>query len=370
MTVAKQVPESIKTLLEDSVVKNILDRGSNIQPAIDTVSSWWGFDLFARKPSPAYIEDGVFHTTDLDLACFLWTLAERHAVINIPTYKAHTKEKKKVGEELKSAYNRNGQVLGIGANKEFLSFNISIRDLNVVGQDYHGAPRTFSLTNYEGNWYDGWQTIEFQPTLKENSWINESKLWTGNRIYFKHFIHPNRWTSLFGQYYVKTKMLISRLEDEASYLYSQIKELKEAGITFPDGEGPKKDEYEYGEGVSKKFKAYEFMIYIPETEITGTYRKPEKTQEELILMHNRRSYLLYNVIPKLRFMTRATEYAHIKQPDALPAWFKGVNWEQNFVIPGKRAKWNRYKLFQPAVGVNSISILKREYEKSATVKAD
>lgn len=368
MTQAKSIPQSISTILERPIVETILNRSKPIGDAIDEVNSWWGFDLMNRKPSPAYIEDGVLKSTDLDLACFLWELSNRKAIINIPSYKSHTKGKVKVGEQLKSKYNRNGQIIGVGANKEFLSFNISILDNNVIGEDKVGAPRTFSLTDYYGNWYDGWNTIEFQPTLKENRWITESKLWTGNKIYFKNFIHPNRWTSLFGQYYVITKMLISRLEDQASFLFSLIKEMKDAGIKFPDKEGPVTAEYEYKDGVSKKFPAYEFQIYIPDTEITGNYEVYKHSQENLIEAHNLRNHLLYGVIPKLRFMTRATEYAHIKMPDAIPAWFKNVNWEKNFTIPGKRIKWERFKLFQPAVGVHSISILKRAYEKSATVR--
>ncbi|MCK5600565.1 hypothetical protein KAR91_01780, partial [Candidatus Pacearchaeota archaeon] len=72
----------------------------------------------------------------------------------------------------------------------------------------------------------------------------------------------------------------------------------------------------------------------------------------------------------LRFMTRASEYAHYRNSDRMPAWLKNVAWEEDFVEPGKRTKWERLKLFQPKVGEQSVSILKRTFVKSATVSAD
>lgn len=371
MTVAKQVPLSISNLLEDRIVKAILDRNQLILPVMHEALSWWGFDLLNRKPSPAYWEDGVLQMTDLDMACFLYTLAERQAVINIPLYTGHSVSRKRKDEVVTSSANRNGKIIGVGVNKDFFSFNVSIVDMNVIGQDYVGKPRTFSLTGKTGEWYEGWREIQFTPTLKENAWISESEILTNNKIYFQNFVHPNRWTSLFGQYYIKTKMLIPRLDEYAAYLNEQVKKMQAAGIKFPPGEGPEKAEYEKPEdGVSKKFETYEFILYTPETIITGTYPELPVNQENLIEAYRTRKKIIYSVIPRLRFMVKATEFAHTRMPDAVPAWFKNVPWEKGFKVPGGRIEWERFKLLQPAVGVQSISILKRKYEKSAKVKAD
>ena len=70
------------------------------------------------------------------------------------------------------------------------------------------------------------------------------------------------------------------------------------------------------------------------------------------------------------FMARATEYAHYKAPDRIPAWIRNETWEDDFVEPGKRVKWQRLKLFQPEVGKHAVSILKRVTEKSAQVSPD
>lgn len=369
MTQAKIVATSLKTLLENDIVKAVLDRSQDINDgAISTVQSWWGYDLLSRKPNPAYDTYGVFKGTDLDLACFLYELSGRGAVINIPVYKSHTKSKKRLDQQLTSKFDRHGIITGVNANQYFFSFNVNIIDQNVIGEDKVGDFRTFSLTDKHGEWYDGWNEINFVPTLKENKFISENQLWSGHKIVFKNFIHPNRWTSFFGHHYVITKLLIERLQDEASFLNMEIKRLLAAGIKYPEGEGPKSYESEYGKSKQQKFPAFECKIYIPETHIYGDYEFVDMTQEALVKAYNTSKSYTYSIIPKLRFMTRASEYAHYKNPDRMPAWIQNVNWESGFKIPPRgRTQWDRLKLFQPKVGEHSVSILKRSFEKSATV---
>jgi hypothetical protein len=109
------------------------------------------------------------------------------------------------------------------------------------------------------------------------------------------------------------------------------------------------------------------MIYTPDVCIQGDYNFYPETQDGLINAYSRRKQIM-KVISKLRFMTRASEYAHFKHPERMPHWLQNVKWEDDFTIPGKRIKWQRLKLFQPKVGEFSVSILKRTFEKSARVK--
>jgi len=370
MTQPKSVSLSLTKLLESPIVKMILDRSHDIEQVVEIVSGWWGYDLMSRKPSSAYDEYGIFKGTDLDLACFMYALKGRGAVINLPEYESHTKAKIKENQQLTSKYNRHGKLINVGAHKDFFSFNISIIDENVVGEDKVGDFRTFSLTDKLGNWYDGWKRIEFVPTIKENRFLTENKLWTGNSVVFRNFVHPNRWTSVFGQHYIITKLLLDRLDDECKFLATEYKRVLEAGICFPENEGPTAGAYEYGESVQKKFPAFEMKVFIPEAKFQGDYQFIDETQEAMVATYNKRKRLLYGAMPALRFMTRASEFAHFKAPDRFPAWMKNVKWEDGFKIPPRgRTQYQRLKLFQDKVGEHSISLLKRTYEKSATVAA-
>lgn len=372
MTSPKYVATSLKKVLEHPVTKVILNREENIMQAIDTVLSWWDYDLMKRKPSPAYNEYGIFKGTDLDLACFLYALSSRGAIIELPEYKAHTQTKIREGEQLISKKNRHGQLVNVGGNKNFFSFNVTIIDQNVVKENQVGDFRTFSLTDKNGDWYDGWKEIKFVPTLKENQFITENKLsWIGNRIIFTNFIHPNRWTSVFGHHYIITRLLMDRLDDEAAFINTEIKRLQTAGVTFPEGKGPAPYvPTKYGATRSETFTAFEMRVYIPKTKIQGDYTFLDETQNDLIRAYGARKAIVYNLLPKLRFMTRASEFAHFKAQDRFPHWLQGVKWEDGFKIPRGRTTYQRLKLFQDKVGEQSISLLRRTYQKSATVSAD
>lgn len=371
MTEAKKISKNIRKLMENPLVLDTLNRNSNIDPVIESVKNFWGYDLFNRKPSPAYNDYGLFQGTDLDLACFLYSMADRGAVINIPRYKSMCQSKVRADQKLTSKSNRHGKIIGVQANKDYWTFSINVIDENVIGEDKVGDFRTFSLTDMDGTWYPGWDRIEFVPTLRENKFITENRLWSGNQIVFRNMIHPNRWTSFFGHHYIITKMLINRLEEESKFLNAEIKRLKAEGIEFPKGDGPKSYEYEsYRDAKSVKVEVFHADIFMPKTKYVGEYPKIKSTQKDLVEAYNtRKSYQA--ALKRLRFMTRATEYAHSKAPANLPSWIKGVTWEPGFKLtPRARNTWERLKLFQDSVGVFSVSLIRRWSEKSARVSAD
>jgi len=368
---SKQIANSLKTLMENPLVLETINLNSDISPTAEKACEFWGYDLMNRKPSPAYNEYGLFQGTDLDLACFLYNMAGRGAVINIPSYKGMRQKKQRSDQVVTSAFNRHGKITGVQANKDFFTFSINVIDENVIGEEKVGEFRTFSLTDLDGTWYEGWDKIEFVPTLKENRFITENNLWSGNRIVFKNMIHPNRWTSFFGHHYIISKLIIDRLTDESAFLNAQMKFLRSKGIEFPKGEGPGTyGESTYGDVKSVKKTAFQAKVFIPSYKYVGEYPAMKKTQAALVEAYNlRKKY--QNLIKTLRFMTRATEYAHSQAPNNLPAWVKGVQWEPGFKESSRaRTYWDRLPLFQDKVGEFSIALLRRWYEKSAQVSAD
>ncbi len=76
-----------------------------------------------------------------------------------------------------SSKNRNGKITNLTSNKDLFSFGVRIEDENVETDEKIGDFRTFNLTDYAGEWYDGWSSIQFSPTAKENSFLNENSLW-------------------------------------------------------------------------------------------------------------------------------------------------------------------------------------------------
>ncbi len=366
MTLRKKVAKTLKTVLDNEQMVDIRNLSSNIEPVIEEVSSWWDFDMYNRKFGPAVYTEDFSGQEKLDLATFLKTISTRKPILNIPLYKAMRPRTIREGERVVSKDNRHGALLSLSSNKDLFSFSIKINDANVITTDSVGKPRNFTITDPSGEWYKGWTTIQWDPVAKENNFLNDKNLWSGNRLIFKHFVHPNRWTSFYGAPYFITKALINRLTDEAAYYNKKIKEIITSGIAYPiKGEGVQKSwpKQKKEPGKSVKFRALEIDIDIPGYK--NDYQEIEFNQSELIRITELRRNWVYSIIPNLRFVTRATELAFFKYGNTkMPHWLKNVKWEFDYVLKGKRVKWDRMVIMQPGVGQRAVSIRKRIKEKS------
>lgn len=372
-TTTKEVAKTVKSILDTQAMVSILDRSSDIMPTIDEVTSWWGYDLYSRNPGPAY-KDGVLVGTDLDLACFLYALIDREAVINIPEYKSFRKTSVKEGEIVLSKENRHGKLITVISNKDTWTFSINVFDMNVMSESGVGAFRNFSITDMDGGWYSGWKTIQFLPSAAENKFIQETGIMSGpNKIKFNNFIHPNRWTSFFGHYYVITKALIDRLKDEEKHIKSEIKKILAAGIRYPST--TEVDTPYSGSSSSssdtKSITINSFEAYIDVPDYINEYRSYRATQGNLISLTEKKK-LYRAAVTKLQFMCRATEYAFAQDTTRFPAWIKNAKWETDYKIPGKQIKWNRLVLFQPEERISGqfqkgVSIRYRIYPKKEIV---
>ncbi len=378
MTKKKHVAKTLKNLVRNNAAMQlILDRESKLTDTIEEVKKYWTVDMYTRKPGPALV-DGIFKGTDLDLACFLTALSERGAVLNIPVYKSMRPKTIKEGERISSNKNRHGKILKLVSNKDVFSFSLNMLDMNVMTSESVGEPRTFSLTTPDGNWYDGWKTIQWDPSVKENQFLTENKLWTENSVVFKHFIHPNRWISLYGKHYFVTKALINRLTEQATDNFKQIKRMLADGIEYPKtGKGtPKvwpKTSKEAGKPVV--FESLEVEIDLPKNDTE--FLQLESTQENLINLTEQRRKWNSTDIPTLRFATRITEYAFYKYgltkegKEKMPAWLSGgTKWDRNFKLPRKQILWDRLKYDQLFVGDLSTALRKRVKTKTEIMAKD
>jgi len=370
--------KAFQKLIHSDAMEAIRNLSVPVEGLAEVIQDHWTFDLYSRKPGPAYLEDGVIKPTDLDLVCFLSALADRNAVINLPSYTSKRAKTIREGETVISNKNRHGKVIGLNANKAVLSFSIRIEDMNVMssdglGSEEIGAPRNFMIVDLDGEFYSGWKTIEFVPTAKENDFLNDKQLWTGNSIYFENFVHPMRWTSFFGQYFFVTKALINRLEQDLTYTNLCIQQLLKNGIKFPtSGDGSKKEWPASTKGESKSIsvKTCEVEVDIP---WTGSYVHPSKienSQENLVRLDKLAHKIKHKQLPALRFATRATELAFFKNGGVttnFPTWIKGASWETDYVQPGKRTEWNRLMLTQRFPFEKGFAIRYREFEKSERV---
>lgn len=381
----KQVAATLKNLVLSDEMKNICDLSKPVDELTETILEHWTYDIDGRKPGPAVLENGQLKPTDLDLLSFMGTLASRRAVITLPVYEGMRPRTKREGEVVTSEANRHGKIMGLTANKETFSFSVRIIDQNVIqyatapGQeDQTGAFRNFALVGIDGEWHDGWKEIQFRPDAKENDFIQKFQLAIGGRIPFQHFVHPNRWGSVYGQYYLLTKCLIARLEDDADWLRDEIKRLLALGVKYPStGEGSKREwpKSKTEEGQSVKVKAFEAEVDMPD--FFGKRVDAVPTTEELVRITDRERDIRYTILPQLRFAVRGSELAFFKagcKDKGFPSWIRGAKWEVDYQKPGKTGKvaanakkWFRLVLSQPYPFMKGFALRYRVFEKSETV---
>lgn len=316
---------------------------------VDAVIAQSIFGWEGRHPSPALDEDGNFQGTDLDLLSFLVPIAERGAVIELPHYRSRRVSVVKANERHIGNGNRFGAVTGLISNKDVFSFSVRIWDNTMVVRDPKtqresiGANRNFMFVDVTGKLHDGLDRIVWDPTAKENNFLNDNDLWTGNTVYFKNAVHPNRWQSVFGAPYLLLKMLIERLREEGSFYRQEVTRLEALGLELPEGEIKESGPTVSSVGQQKiKVETLEALLDMPV--FKGTYQPMPNTQEGLVQAYRYQKHLTWTLKPKAQLVVRADELAYfLYGKERVAPWMSGRSWK-TFTPPRGRTVWNQMVL--------------------------
>lgn len=331
---------------ENPYAEGIVDRNFFLsEEFVDAVIAQSLFGWESRHPSPAIDEDGNFRGTDLDLLSFLVPLAERGAVIEIPHYRNRRPSVQRSNERRVGGGSRFGPITGLTSHQDVFSFSVRLWDGTVAVRDQEtdrerlGAHRNFMLVDLTGKTYDGWDRIVWDPTAKENEFLDQNGLWTENTVYFKSAVHPNRWQSVFGAPYLLLKMLIERLREEGSFYRSEVKRLLDMGFALPKEERPEMTPAGYK---PTKAETLEAVLDLPE--FRGSYRAMPDSRNGLLFAHERQKFVTWTLKPKAQLVVRADELAYfLHGENRIASWMDGRNWKP-FTPPGGRTVWNQMVL--------------------------
>jgi hypothetical protein len=320
----------------------VKDRTQDMRVLCARLLDAWGYDLEKRKPGVAWVDPDGIPVTDLDLAAFLTPLVENRVVVNLPKYTSRRAATQREGEWVTSKDNRHGRLTGLVSNKEAFSFGIRIEDMNVIQAKEKddgqmdadiGAFRALLIQDVTGKWYEGWETIDIMPTGLSKE-VFQKLSGAANTLKFQYLVHPMRWPSMYGVYYIVAKAAILRIEDQTRHLRSEVKRLREElGVEPP--KWPRSEKV----GEDEPIKVWAFEATLDGVDFTGEYEKYASTQEDLnaaIALEKR----LRGFVEQLRFLTRCTEYSfwtHAVQKN-IPAdqclyWLKGETGPMSPTLP-------------------------------------
>jgi hypothetical protein len=374
-----RVADTLSNILENPIVETVLDRSKPIDDVIEEIKAKWQVNLDNRNPAPAYTEslegEPIYKGTDFDMFTFMNALCDRKAVINLPSYDGIAPSVLHTDQTHISENDRHGQLLGLIANKEALSFNIRIKDYQVVQivpdkGDIVGAPRNFALVDYNGVWNGGLSVVELNTSAEENNFLTNKGLWKDNKICFENFVHPNLSFAFFGSRYLATKFLSDRIEDEAKYYRGVAKKLRKQGIKL--GGLPINKPRGFRDMVYvEKIKVEDLEARLLSPGITGEYpimgkdgggeikkheNKPEsrnEKQEVLRFSEQRARDLSYKLGPQITASVRAVELAFFlngfmrerKPGNEKPPGWDIPEWERGYKTgPRTRTELNALKL--------------------------
>jgi hypothetical protein len=293
----------------------LADRSHGIMEVVNDLIASWSYDLSTRKPGVSYVTPEGHPVTDLDLACYISSLVSKRAVVNLPKYhgargKSHTE-----GEVVVSSANRHGRTVELRSNQKVWSFGVCIDDANVMTADSVGKSRTFLMQGINGDWHDGWETIEIMPQGLDKE-VFDALCGKDRKMRFDYFIHPMRWTSVFGENFRIAKFAADyRIPDELRWLKAEIKRLQEETKTppkvWPKSTTDKKSE--------RSAKAWAYESFIDGVALTSEYPALYKCEdgEEYDLEKGKadlkealsRKKRLEAVQKSLRFHVRASEFS-------------------------------------------------------------
>ncbi|OYT32564.1 hypothetical protein DRJ22_00045 [Candidatus Woesearchaeota archaeon] len=373
------IAKSLADLDTNPIVQTTLDRTQNLDNIIDTVLNIWTPDLSRRRTTLQieYINNQPTYVTSLDFLPLLLNLSIRNAIVNITEYNNLRPTIKKTGEKVISKQNRHGNVLQINANKDTHAFSILIKDYNTIeklnnGTERAGLPRRFNILDDAGNWYDGFNNLEFIASLTSGE-LELLKFKETIDITFKYFVHPSRAMSIYSAGYLITKLAEDRCADEAKFYRSLAEQLKKQDITlkediFSDWKYyfkknkktkklmPKKirmkkskilEKENYEKGIvpvllakleHPDFKGeYPIKGLTPQAKILeykwGLPKNKNALQDILRYCKARNNYLTFNINTQLRACTRAVELAFLKYGGT---GSKQLEWGEENTTPG----WN------------------------------
>jgi len=383
MTKPKQIAGSLKNILDNKILKTILDKSSKIGDVSSQILNYWSFDVEDK------IQNFSIEETDkdeiqliekrIDLATFLVTLKSKNSVIVIPEYLRRRPKSIKNNEVVIDQKNRTGEIINVTSNKKTFGFGIRIKDRNVLNlsnKDQLGY-RTFLITDFDGVLYEGWDTLNFDEHDIMNKWISDLNITNKNKfkISFTHFINPEKWICLYGKKYFLLKCLVNRLEDQTKYMNYLIKDMLKKGFRYCSSKKGAKEKYEFEKSVKEKGvseKIWTFQVKV-DSPLENKYPSITYSNKVLTAMSNKYRELKRD-LNYARFISRCIELAFaLKHPYDeegnienfhYPYWIKDAEWTKQKM---KRTSWYRLKYVQKEVGQLSYGLRVRWIKRSEKV---
>lgn len=369
----------------------------NINTILDTSKNWKdvlfeGLDL--NTDSHIYVN--AFHsrrimdflketecskikTSQLDLATLLVLLKWRNCKIEIPNYEKVSDSDRIHTEEVDSGKNIGGKIISLKSNQDTFNFSVTIMDEKYidVSRSNMFCPRTYSITDYNGDFHNNWNEFNFNITENERQLLSKCFDYDGN-ISCTKFVQTSLAQSFFTSYYRNMKVLIDRLVAERSYLNGIRKKHISNLLKDSNKDGVEKltESIKHDESIKEQFESVSVLCFQSKIsnspEFTFDYIDESKmSSREIVDMCDKLLKDIVDITGEFKYVCRLIELAFTKlnpyKENLKPTELSNYNrldckWNEQMVKVAKgRILW--YELM-----FADYSILCRYYYKTIKIK--
>lgn len=346
------------------------------------ISTKENINIFKQKRVREFVDNCYNNRTlskDMDLATLLILLKHRNCFIRIPQYEATT-VKKDVSTIKKVDNNTRGKIIALKSNQNTFNFSITILDEKYLeeklNKDFEFVPRTYTLTDYNGNLGDNWSSFNFDITDEERKYFKDN-IGLDNIFVPTHFVNKELAQCMYTDYYFVSKIFIERLLAERKYITnikkkyllkcnfqksSEFELIRESTVDESD-----KAKYE-----SIKVCCFEVRPQMEKIEFNFNYINEKQKPEDIVTQCNNLMNGLIDMTGEYKFFCRMVElaftlmnpYKENLKPQDLQTYNNRYDckWnEQKVKLPRSRIEW--FELM-----FKNYSLLCRYYDKSIQQK--
>lgn len=201
-----------------------------------------------------------------------------------------------------------GEIVSLNANKEHFKTSVTVK-LEDYENDDERNYKTVKLTDEFGN-----PVINFldKKDLKVQFYSMEE--------------------------YIILKLAIQRLSEEATFIYKQMKEMKEQGFTLELGSPRIVPDYKKKGKRNLTVKCF-MTEFDHKEDFENDFISYKSSNENLMILNRIRNLIVYKLNPTFNFISRCMDFdliTHIEHNMS--------KWETDFKLPRKRITWNRREL--------------------------
>ena len=203
--------------------QDILDGSKSYREILGIDKSKKEFLPYHTKRFVDFVREGhpdKLTSKNIDLSTLLMILRYRNCEISIPYYKSTTVAKRDKNVII-TGTERKGKILALKSNKDTFKFSVMIADESYGEKKLDKTitefcPRTYSITNDDGDFHTNWSMFEFDISNKEKDYFSD--ILDGSKIVCKSFVNSQMAQAFYSEYYRILKTLDDRLDKERSYI--------------------------------------------------------------------------------------------------------------------------------------------------------